>query len=157
MVGLSINTGSSRRFPQELTKDLFPETEPKMHMAVGQRYGNRQMACPGKWQLGPPAASWWFKFDPRPHVSSRPPPSTPTSPGATASPSAAEAAEAADVAGLEPAEVEDEQLSAADSADTEEGPKVMPRAKHSCCWETCYIFACCGLVGTPHLTANSIF
>ncbi|CAJ1339977.1 unnamed protein product [Effrenium voratum] len=40
--------------------------------------------------------------------------------GATASRSAAEAAEAADVAGLEPAEVEDEQLSAADSADTEE-------------------------------------
>ncbi|CAJ1379767.1 unnamed protein product [Effrenium voratum] len=40
--------------------------------------------------------------------------------GATASQSAAEAAEAADVAGLEPAEVEDEQLSAADSADTEE-------------------------------------
>ena len=26
--------------------------------------------------------------------------------------------------------------------------------KHGCCWETFYIFAYCGLVGNPHLTAR---
>ena len=28
--------------------------------------------------------------------------------------------------------------------------------KHGCCWETFYIFAHCGLVGNPHLTAKLI-
>ena len=27
---------------------------------------------------------------------------------------------------------------------------------HGCCWETFYIFAFCGLVGNPHLTAKQI-
>ena len=28
---------------------------------------------------------------------------------------------------------------------------------HGCCWETLYIFACCGLGGNPHLTAFFVF
>ena len=28
---------------------------------------------------------------------------------------------------------------------------------HGCCWETFYIFAYCGLVGNPHLTAKNYF
>ena len=32
--------------------------------------------------------------------------------------------------------------------------KGLKPAVHGCCWETCYIFACCCVVGNPHLTSK---
>ena len=38
----------------------------------------------------------------------------------------------------------------------EEEAWILWSTTHGCCWETFYIFAYCGLVGNPHLTAKFI-
>ena len=35
-------------------------------------------------------------------------------------------------------------------------PARVQKAFHGCCWQTFYIFAYCGLVGNPHLTAKHL-